>query len=130
MNANIRILIIVVALFTGLGVIVARVIAQPDPQPINAQPGAQVIKVTAKKFTYTPNRITLKKGVPVVLELRTEDILMGFNVPGLGTRADIVPGEVTRVRIVPDKVGSFPFHCDIFCGSGHEEMTGTIIVTE
>jgi cytochrome c oxidase subunit II len=32
------------------------------------------------------------------------------------------------VRIVPDKAGTLPFHCDIFCGSGHEEMTGEIVV--
>lgn len=29
----------------------------------------------------------------------------------------------------PDKSGEFPFHCDVFCGSGHESMTGTVIVT-
>ncbi len=27
-------------------------------------------------------------------------------------------------------VGRFPFHCDVFCGLGHGEMTGMIIVTE
>lgn len=129
MNATVRIMIIVVALLTGLGIVVARVIAQPDPRAINAQPDVQVIKVTAKRFVYTPNQITLKKGVPVVLELRTEDVLMGFNAPDLGARADIIPGQVTRVRIVPDKVGNFSFFCDVFCGSGHEEMTGTIVVT-
>jgi cytochrome c oxidase subunit 2 len=55
---------------------------------------------------------------------------MGFNVPDLGARADILPGQVARVRLVPDKVGTFEFHCDIFCGSGHEQMSGTIVVTE
>jgi cytochrome c oxidase subunit 2 len=24
--------------------------------------------------------------------------------------------------------GTFPFHCDVFCGEGHEEMTGEIVV--
>jgi len=27
-------------------------------------------------------------------------------------------------------MGDFPFHCDVFCGSGHEQMEGTIKVTE
>jgi cytochrome c oxidase subunit 2 len=31
---------------------------------------------------------------------------------------------------VPDKVGTFPFHCDIFCGEGHEDMTGKFVVTD
>ena len=100
---------------------------------VAAQPvasGEQVIRITAKKFEYTPPEITLKKGVPVILELATEDILMGFDLPELKVRADIVPGKVTRVRVVPDKVGSFEFLCDVFCGSGHEEMGGKITVVD
>ena len=91
---------------------------------------APIIKIVAKKFEYTPNVIKLKKGVPVVLEFTTLDVLMGFKVPDLGIRTDIIPGKVSRVRLVPDKVGTFPFLCDIFCGSGHENMTGSIVVSE
>ena len=90
----------------------------------------QVIKITAKMFEYSPNKITVKKGVPVVLEFTSLDRLHGFNCPSLGIRTDIVPGKVNRLRFIPDKVGTFPFHCDNFCGSGHEGMTGTITVTE
>ena len=97
---------------------------------VSAQPKEQVIKVVTKKFDYTPNVIYLKKNVPVVLEFTSEDVVMGFNVPALKLRADIIPGMVTRLRIVPDKVGRFVFVCDIFCGSGHEDMTGAIVVTE
>jgi cytochrome c oxidase subunit 2 len=97
---------------------------------VKAEPAEQVIKVSAKKFDYTPGEIKLKKGVPVVLELTTQDVVMGFNVPDLGARADILPGKVARVRLVPNKVGTFEFHCDIFCGTGHEEMSGTIVVTD
>ena len=93
-----------------------------------AQPSEQVIKVVARRFTYSPNVITLKKGVPVVLELTTADVLMGFDAPDFNARADIVPGQTTKLRLVPDKVGSFTFLCDIFCGSGHETMSGTINV--
>ena len=93
-----------------------------------AQPQEQVIKVLARRFTYTPNKLTLKKGVPVILELTTADVLMGFNAPDFGVRADIIPGQVARVRLLPDKVGTFTFFCDIFCGSGHETMNGTITV--
>ena len=92
------------------------------------QPEEQVIKILARKFTYSPNKLTLKKGVPVVLELTTADVLMGFNAPDFDVRADIIPGKVARVRLVPDKIGTFAFLCDIFCGTGHETMNGTITV--
>ena len=97
---------------------------------VAAQPQEQVIRVSAKKFAFTPDTIVLKRGVPVILEFTTEDVLMGFNVPELGLRADIVPGQTSRLRIVPGKVGNYPFICDIFCGAGHEEMAGVITVVD
>jgi cytochrome c oxidase subunit 2 len=97
---------------------------------VAAQPQEKVIKVSAKRFDYTPRHLTLKKGEPVILELTTADVLMGFNAPDLGVRADILPDKVTRVRVVPDKTGTFTFLCDIFCGTKHEEMNGTITVVD
>ena len=61
-----------------------------------AQPEEQVIKILARRFTYTPNKLSLKKGVPVVLELTTADVLMGFSAPDFDVRADIVPGQVAK----------------------------------
>ena len=90
----------------------------------------QVIQITAKRFEYSPKEITVKKGVPVVLEFASQDRLHGFVCPGLGIRMDIRPGKVNTLRFTPDKAGTFPFHCDNFCGSGHEGMRGTIIVAE
>lgn len=92
--------------------------------------GDQVIRITAKRFEYSPREITVKKGIPVVLEFTSLDRLHGFNCPGLSIRADIPPKKTTVLRFVPEKAGTFPFHCDVFCGSGHEGMTGTIIVEE
>lgn len=90
----------------------------------------QVIRVTAKKFEFTPNEIRLRRNVPVILELTSVDRLHGFKVPDLNLQAEVKPGEVSRVRFIPEKVGTFAFHCDRFCGSGHEEMTGQIVVTD
>ncbi len=88
------------------------------------------IKITAKKFEYSPSEITVKKGVPVVLEFTSLDRLHGFDCPGLGIRSDINPGKTNKVEFTPQKTGTFPFHCDNFCGTGHDKMKGTIIVTE
>ena len=97
-----------------------------SPSPASKE---QVIKVTAKKFEYSPSVIAVKLNVPVVLEFTSLDRLHGFAVPDLKLQAEIKPGEVTRVRFIPDKVGTFDFHCSVFCGSGHEDMTGQVVVT-
>jgi cytochrome c oxidase subunit 2 len=93
-----------------------------------AQPEEQTVRVSAKRFSYEPDPIRLKKGVPAVLELTSLDVMMGFNAPDFGVRSDIPPGMVSRVRFTPEKSGQFVFHCDIFCGSGHEDMAGVIVV--
>jgi cytochrome c oxidase subunit 2 len=89
-----------------------------------------VVRITAKRFEYSPSSIQLKKGEPVVLELVSLDRVHGFNAPDFGLRADVKPGESTRLRFVPDKVGTFEFHCDVFCGSGHEDMSGEFVIGE
>jgi cytochrome c oxidase subunit 2 len=88
----------------------------------------RIIKIQAKKFVYTPNRIVLKKGQPVVLELTALDFVHGFKIPDMNIRADLPPGQITTIRLTPDQAGEFDFLCDNFCGSGHEEMSGKIIV--
>jgi len=103
----------------GLSALSAYAFSQPEPN---------VIKITAMRFDYSPNQIHLKKDVPVVLEFTSLDIVMGFSLPDFNVRTDIIPGMLTRVSFTPDKMGEFLFHCDIFCGAGHEDMTGVIIV--
>jgi cytochrome c oxidase subunit 2 len=95
-----------------------------------AAPQEQMIQITAQKFVYTPAVITVKKGAPVVLALTSLDRDHGFKLPAFGVRADIKPGAVTYVRFVPERTGRFDFACDVFCGSGHEEMSGEIVVVE
>jgi cytochrome c oxidase subunit 2 len=93
-----------------------------------SDPSPKTIQITAKRFEYSPKEIHLKKGEPVILEFKTEDRKHGFKVPELGLAAVIKPGEVTSLPLTPDKTGRFEFHCHLFCGSGHEGMTGAIIV--
>ena len=96
----------------------------------STKPTEQVIRITAKRFEYSPNEIRLKKGVPAVLEFISLDRLHGFDCPDLDVRADINPGQISRVSIATEKAGTFEFHCDNFCGEGHEDMTGKIIIEE
>ncbi len=88
----------------------------------------KTVQITARKFEFTPGEVTLEAGVPVVLELTSEDVTMGFDAPGFGLHAELVPGKVTRLALTPGKPGSFDYICDIFCGEGHEDMSGVIKV--
>ena len=88
----------------------------------------RVIEVTARKFEFVPPEIRVKQGETVLLQFSAPEVPMGFNLADFGLRTDIMPGKTTTLRFTPDKAGSFTFLCDVFCGSGHEEMSGTLIV--
>ena len=89
----------------------------------------RVIKIVAQRFSFTPNELKLKKGENIRLEFTSLDFVHGFNIPELNLRADLPPGKVTSLHLTPDKVGTFDFICDNFCGAGHEDMGGRIIVS-
>jgi cytochrome c oxidase subunit II len=108
----------------ALAVVDSTATARRDPTP------ETVIKLTAKKFEFSPAEITVKKGEPVLLEIRSEDVKHGFSLPDFRVRTEIKPGSVTQLRFTPDKTGRFGFTCDVFCGAGHEDMSGTLIVNE
>jgi cytochrome c oxidase subunit 2 len=95
-----------------------------------AAPNEKVISVSAMKFEFLPATINLKRGEPVILELSSLDRAHGFKVPDLGIDAAVLPDTTMRVRVVPEKAGRFAFLCDNFCGDGHEDMDGVIVVSE
>lgn len=113
--------------FALLTALLSAVPSADTPTPASQE---QVVKISAKRFEYSPSVIKVKVNTPVVLELTTLDRLHGFAIPDLKIEAEIKPGEVTRVRFVPQKTGTFAFHCNVFCGSGHEDMAGELIVTD
>src|SRR6185312_12969261 len=89
-----------------------------------------VIHIRAHMFTYSPDEIVVKKGVPVTLELMSIDRVHGFNLPDFHVRTTIEPWVSTTITFTPDKVGRFTFACDHFCGDGHDDMSGVLIVVE
>jgi cytochrome c oxidase subunit II len=88
------------------------------------------IEITAKRFAFTPNEITLKQGQPVVLVLHSEDVTHGMFIPDLGVKTDIPAGKSVEVPLTPDKTGDFNGMCGHFCGINHGSMTFTVHVTE
>ena len=90
----------------------------------------KVIELKAKRFTFTPGEITLKKGEPVVLRLSTEDVTHGLYLKQLSINAVIEPGKVSDVSITPQQTGNFVAKCNHFCGSGHGGMHLVVNVVE
>ena len=88
----------------------------------------RTVTIVAKRFGFTPNEVTLKKGEPVKLQLRSEDVTHGLFVRPLGIDAVIEPGKPTELTITPAAPGRYIAICDHFCGSGHGGMKMAFIV--
>lgn len=86
------------------------------------------ISITAKRFEFTPNQITLKRGEPVTLRVSALDRDHGFYQKELKIDLDLSPEHDSVVTITPETVGRFVVICDNFCGSGHGNMKMVINV--
>jgi cytochrome c oxidase subunit 2 len=81
------------------------------------------IEIIAKRFTYDPDLITLKKGEPVVLVLRSIDVAHGLKIEALNIKSDdIKKGKDTEIPFTPQQTGHFEGKCAHFCGKGHGTM--------
>ena len=86
------------------------------------------VSITAKRFEFTPNQITLKRGEPVTLHVSALDRDHGFYQKDLKIDLDLSPEHESVVTITPEKAGRFVAICDNFCGSGHGNMKMVINV--
>ena len=109
--------------------LVAGLLAVASP-PARAQDEPRVIVITAKRFEFSPNQITLAKGETVKLQIKSEDVTHGLFVRPLGIDTEIVPGRVTELTVTPETAGTYRAICDHFCGAGHGGMKMTIVVAE
>src|SRR5689334_21696461 len=84
--------------------------AGPVNPPTVSNP--RVIEITAKRFEFAPNQITIKRGETVKLRLKTEDVTHGFFMRALKIDEEIDPGQVTEVMLTPQVVGTYTTICD------------------
>ncbi len=88
------------------------------------------IEITAKRFIYEPDAITLKKDETVLLVLKSADVTHGLRIRELGLDLKVSADKPAEVLFTPRKVGDFVGHCSVFCGRGHGQMKFTIHVVE
>lgn len=95
-----------------------------------AQGPARTIEIHAKRFSFTPSEITIKRGETVDLKIVSEDVTHGFVIKELNINREISKNHPVDVVVTPQTAGDFHGQCGRFCGSGHGKMTFTIHVTD
>jgi len=82
--------------------------------------------VPSHSFT-TANEIHLPVGVPILLRVRSADVIHSFWVPELGGKIDVIPGQTNESWIRADRAGVYRGQCAEYCGLQHAHMAFTVI---
>lgn len=94
----------------------------------------------AKDDVTTINQLYLPANTPIIVKLRSKDVIHGFNVPEFRVKQDAIPGFTIPVWFVPDvttaemraRTGNPEFQYEIacaqLCGLGHYRMRGFVTV--
>ena len=109
------------------GLSFARTAGQPESA---SEP--KTFEVVAKRFAFEPATIEVTEGDRVRLMVRSADGPHGveikrFRVKKAVPRAKPDDSPVV-IEFVASAPGKFPILCSEYCGDGHEEMTGTLVV--
>ena len=109
-------------LLVCVGVVASPAAARQNPEP-------RVIEVVAKRFAFAPSRIEVTEGETVRLVVRSGDGIHGLQIKKFNVSEEIRRGATpVTIEFTANAVGEFEIACSEFCGKGHEEMRGKLVV--
>ena len=73
------------------------------------------------------NEIHIPIGKPILIDLRSADVIHDFWAPQLGRKIDAVPGHPNTLWIEADQPGTYMGVCAEFCGAEHTWMRFRVI---
>ena len=119
----------VVAFTLGLaGALLPLSAASPSAPPQAAEP--RTIEVLARRYTFEPAEIEATQGERLRIVVRSGDGPHGFEIKKFKVSKEVARGgEPVVIEFTPDEAGRFPIVCSLFCGDGHDDMKGALIVT-
>ncbi len=101
--------------------------AQAKPSDV-AQVEPRVINVVAKRFTFEPARVDVTEGEHVKLVISSGDGVHGVEIKKFKLNKKVPRGGEVTIEFVASAVGKFPILCSEYCGDGHEDMKGMLVV--
>jgi cytochrome c oxidase subunit II len=79
---------------------------------------------------HTANELHIPVGEPVLIRLRTADVIHSFWIPNLQGKVDMIPGRENVLRILADRPGVWRGQCAEFCGLQHALMAFVVVAHE
>lgn len=76
----------------------------------------------------TINQLHIPLDRPVLVALKSKDVIHSFFLPNFRIKQDVLPGVVTHLYFKAKKQGAFDIACAELCGLGHYRMRGELTV--
>jgi cytochrome c oxidase subunit II len=70
----------------------------------------------------TATDIYLPAGQPVVIRIRSDNVIHSFWVPELAGKMDAIPGQTNELRFTANEPGTYAGRCAEYCGIQHTHM--------
>jgi cytochrome c oxidase subunit 2 len=86
------------------------------------------IRAEANPWKFRPDKITIPVNSTVTFYVTSADVQHGFRIDGTNANVMILPGQISKTTVTFTQKGTFAFVCTEYCGVGHQNMFGTIIV--
>ncbi|OZI23168.1 cytochrome c oxidase subunit II [Bordetella genomosp. 9] len=74
----------------------------------------------------TANQLRLPVGRPVLITLKSSDVIHTFWVPNLHGKRDMIPGRDAQIMLRADRAGDYRGQCAEFCGAEHALMAFSV----
>ena len=103
----------------------------PSSEAAEEQKGT-AIEVTARQFEWifehendkeVTDELVVPEGEPIILHLKSEDVIHSFWVPELAGKVDVFPNKSLTYVIKNPEKGTYRGKCAEFCGVQHTNMT-------
>jgi cytochrome c oxidase subunit 2 len=86
--------------------------------------------IVAQMWAFNPGEVTVPKGSTVNVFVTSKDVVHGFLIDRKAVNLMIIPGAINTATIKFNKAGNYHMVCHEYCGIGHQNMLGNIVVTE
>jgi cytochrome c oxidase subunit 2 len=82
----------------------------------------------ASPWKFYPAEIRIPVGATVTFYVTSADVQHGFKIQDTNINAMVLPGQVTKLTHTFTVAGDYPYACTEYCGLGHQNMFGKIVV--
>lgn len=82
----------------------------------------------AGMWSFEPNEIEIPLESELDIYLTSKDVVHGFHISDKNVNLMAVPGAINATRVKFHKRGEYEIVCHEYCGTGHQNMLGKIIV--